>query len=122
MKIAGSVHAGFPSPAEEENVDLISLDEWLVEDKNATFMYQVDDDSMSGSGILSGDLVLIQRGKQPKNYDIILAAIDENYTVKHFLRKGQTVFLLPSNKNYYPLRPRYKLQIEGVVIAVIRKI
>ena len=122
IPILGHVQAGFPSPAEEESKDEITLDEWIINDPNSTFMITMKDDSLTGSGILKGDVLLLNRGKQPHNYDIVVATVDEDFAVRHYLKKGQQVFLLPANKAFFPITPRYELKIEGVVYCVIRKI
>ena len=62
----GVIKAGFPSPAEEELVDLISLDEFLIEKPEATVMVKVSGDSMIDAGIHPGDIVLMERGRNPK--------------------------------------------------------
>ena len=51
IKLLGAVQAGFPSPAEEELVDTLSLDEFLIENPEATFMLTVTGDSMIEAGI-----------------------------------------------------------------------
>lgn len=122
IPILGQVRAGFPSPAEEESTDEITLDEWIIQDHSSTFMITMKDDSLNGSGIMKGDVLLLNRGKQPKNYDIIVATVDEDFTIRHYLKKGPRVFLLPANKNFFPISPRYELKVEGVVYCVIRKI
>ena len=48
VKVLGKVDAGFPSPAEEELVDTLSLDEFLIQNRSATFLLKVSGDSMSG--------------------------------------------------------------------------
>ena len=62
VKMLGTVEAGFPSPAEEELSDTLSLDELLIQNREATFLLKVSGDSMSGAGILPGDMVIVDRG------------------------------------------------------------
>jgi repressor LexA len=121
LKLLGTVEAGFPSPAEEELLDKISLDEWLVKNSSSTFLLKVTGDSMQGAGILPGDMVLIDRALVPKNGDIVIAEVDGEWTIKYFHRQGTTVTLMPANPRYQPVRPKQELRIGGVVIAVIRK-
>jgi repressor LexA len=64
-RILGSVQAGFPSPADEELADLMSLDEYLVRRPDNTFMLTVSGDSMIDAGIHAGDLVIVERGVTP---------------------------------------------------------
>jgi repressor LexA len=121
LKLLGTVEAGFPSPAEEELLDKISLDQWLVSNPNATFLLKVTGDSMSGAGILPGDMVLVDRALVPKNGDIVIAEVDGEWTMKYFSRQGGAVILTPANPRYQPIKPRQELKIGGVVTAVIRR-
>jgi repressor LexA len=73
VKVLGRVEAGYPSPAEEELADTLSLDDYLVKNPEATYMLKVTGDSMSGAGVLPGDMVLVDKGRTPKNGDIVIA-------------------------------------------------
>lgn len=121
LRLLGDIQAGFPSPAEEENVDTISLDEWLIERKESSFMLRVSGDSMIDAGIHPGDYVILERGRTPKNNDIVVAEVDGEWTMKYFERKNGTVCLRPGNSHYPTLRPKEGLTIAGVVRVVIRR-
>ena len=121
LKVLGTVKAGFPSPAEEENSDTISLDEWLIEDKNSSFMLKVSGDSMIEAGIMPGDTIIISKGKSPKNKDIVVAEVDHEWTLKYFYKQDEKIILIPANKKYKPIIPKEELKIAGVVTSVIRK-
>lgn len=121
IRLLGAVQAGFPSPAEEELIDTISLDEFLVERPEATFMLKVTGDSMLDAGICPGDMVLVEKGVTPKNNDIVIAEVDGEWTMKYFVKDGKGVRLEAANKRYPPFRPRQSLEIGGVVRTVIRK-
>jgi SOS-response transcriptional repressor LexA len=73
--VLGSVEAGFPSPAEEELVDTLSLDDLLIQNREATFLLKVSGDSMINAGILPGDMVIIDKGLTPKSGDIVIARL-----------------------------------------------
>lgn len=122
LRLLGSVAAGFPSPAEESLLDTVSLDEYLVTRPEATFMLRVDGDSMLEAGILPGDTVLVERGRTPRNGDIVIACVDGAWTMKYFYRDGKGVRLEPANKKYETIRPKSGLAVEGVVSSVIRKL
>ena len=62
VKLLGAVQAGFPSPAEEELVDTINLEEFLVPRPEATYMLTVSGDSMLDAGIHPGDIILVEKG------------------------------------------------------------
>jgi SOS regulatory protein LexA len=121
LKLLGTVAAGWPSPAEEENVDTISLDDWLIGNKEASFMLKVSGDSMTDAGIQPGDMVILERGRTPKNGDIVVAEVDREWTIKYFQRSGGRVTLVPANRRYKPISPEEELRVAGVVTAVIRK-
>jgi SOS regulatory protein LexA len=121
VKILGTVEAGFPSPAEEELVDTLSLDDLLIQNREATFLLKVSGDSMSGAGILPGDMVLIDKGQTPKSGDIVIAEVDGEWTMKYLRKRGESVALIPANPNYKPIKPKNELKIAGVVTAVVRK-
>ncbi len=121
IPVIGEVAAGFPSPAEEELRDIISFDEYLVTKPEASFLLQVSGDSMTGEGIREGDLVIVERGRDPKNGDIVVAEVDGEWTMKYFYKEGKAVRLEAANPKYPPITPKMELRLGGVVTAVIRK-
>lgn len=121
VRLLGAVQAGFPSPADEELVNTMSLDAYLVERPEATFLLTVSGDSMIEAGIQPGDLVLVEKGRPPRSGDIVVAQVDEEWTLKYFRRDREGVRLDPANRAYAPIRPKRSLVIGGVVRAVIRK-
>lgn len=128
IKILGLVEAGFPSIVNEDLLDTISLDEFLVENKEASYLLKVKGDSMSEAGIISGDLVIVERGTPARVGDIVVAQVDGEITLK-FLRqlpagrqgKNKKFFLEPANKKYKPIFPKQELKIIAVLKALVRK-
>ena len=119
----GTVQAGFPTAADEDvETELMSLDDFLVEKKKSTYMLEVMGESMKDAGILEGDMVLVERGRTPRRGDIVLALVDNEYTLKYLeTEKGRPV-LIPANKAFKKIYPDpNKLRIEAVLKAVIRK-
>ena len=121
VPLAGQVSAGFPSPAEEELRDVISFDEYLITKQAESFLLKVDGDSMIGAGIMPDDLVLVERGREPKTGDIVIAEVDGAWTMKYFHKKGKEVYLEAANPKYPRIKPVAELRLGGVVTAVIRK-
>jgi len=121
IPMVGSIQAGFPSPEEEALRDVISMDEYLVTKPDSSFLLKVTGDSMIGEGIREGDLVIVEKGREPKNGDIVIAEVDGEWTMKYFIRKGKTIVLEAANPKYLPIKPRSELRLGGVVTAVIRK-
>ncbi len=121
LRLAGLVVAGFPSPAEEELRDILSFDDYLVPRPGASFVLQVSGDSMSGAGILPGDLVVVEKGRTPRNGDIVIAEVDGRYTMKSFFRERGRVTLEAANPKYPTLVPQSEMRLIGVVTACVRK-
>ena len=121
LRVLGTVEAGFPSPAEEELGDTMDLEEFLIRNKEATYMLKVTGDSMIEAGLLPGDLVLVERRSDAKDGDIVIAQIDQGWTMKYLRKRGRKFWLEPANTKYKPLYPLQELKIAAVVIAAIRK-
>lgn len=121
LKVLGLIHAGFPSPAEEELLDTLSLDEFLIRSPAASYLLRVSGDSMTEAGIHPGDLVIVERGRTARDGDIVIAQVDGEWTMKRYCRKGTKVLLKAANPKYPPIQPQEELIIGGTVIACIRK-
>ena len=120
-KVLGVIEAGFPSPAEEELLDTMSLDEYLISNKEATFILQVSGDSMIEAGIMPKDLALVERTNEAKPGDIVIAEVDGKWTMKFLRKKGGQLCLEAANKKYPDIYPEEELKISAVVKAVIRR-
>jgi repressor LexA len=121
IPLVGSVQAGFPSPEEEVLADKLSMDEYLITRPEASFLLQVSGDSMTGAGIMEGDLVVIEKGRHPRTGDIVIAEVDGDWTMKYFEKRDGQIVLVAANPKYPDIRPRTDLRLGGVVTAVIRK-
>ena len=121
ISILGMVQAGFPTAAEEELSDTISLDDYLIENRSATYLLTVKGDSMIDAGIHDGDLVIVERSRPPKPGNIVIAEIDGGWTIKYYRKNAGRVFLEPANKDFKPIYPTQELKIIAVVRAVVRK-
>jgi repressor LexA len=121
LKLLGVVEAGFPSPSEEHELDSLTLDEYLIENREATFLLRVKGDSMVDAGIREGDLVLAERGAEAKTGDIVVAAVDGAWTMKRFRKKNGRAYLQAENPDYPDIVPRESLEIAAVVRGVVRK-
>ena len=121
VRILGSIAAGFPTQEEEQETDAITLDEYLVKNPDNTYMLTVRGDSMIDAGIMPGDIVLVEKGPPPNQNDIVVARVDEEWTLKYYVRDNAGVRLEPANPKYKFIRPLRSLEIGGIVRAVIRK-
>ncbi len=122
LPMLGVIKAGYPILA-EENRNYMTLDDYLIEDPTSAFLLKVSGDSMTGAGIFEGDIVVIERKKQATIGDIVLAQIDNEWTLKILKRDRmkRTNYLEAANPKYPIFWPRESLQIFGVVKAVVRK-
>lgn len=122
VAVLGLVEAGIPTSAEEEVLDTMNLDEYLIKNSEKTFILEVKGDSMIEEGIKEGDLVVVERTDNAKDGDIVIAQVDGGWTMKFLkMKNGKPSHLLPANKNYKPIYPEYELSVSAVVKGVLRK-
>tara|TARA_B100000575_G_scaffold280304_1_gene269640 strand:+ start:382 stop:816 length:435 start_codon:yes stop_codon:yes gene_type:complete len=118
------ISAGFPSPADDFKEIRISLDKELIKNKEATFYARVDGDSMIGAGLEDGDLLVIDRSKNPESGKIAICFVDGDFTVKRIKKEKNKLFLMPENKKYkkIEIKEENELVIWGIVEYVIKKV
>ena len=119
-----AVECGFPSPARDFTEGTIDLNEELIPHPNATFIVRARGDSMVGSGIYPGDLLIVDRSIKPQNESIIIAVLDGELSVKILRLKNKQVNLSSSNKNYadVPGSEEMDFTIWGVCTNVIHNL
>lgn len=120
LPLLGIIHAGFPILAEEDK-DYLTLDDYLIEDPQSSFLLKVKGDSLIGLGIFENDLVIIEKKKQASPGDVVLAQIDREWTLKILKKNYGKIYLESANPKYPPFFPQQELLIYGVVKAVVRK-
>lgn len=118
------VSAGFPSPADDFKELRISIDQEVVKNEEATFYARVDGQSMQGAGLDDGDLLVIDRSREPEDNAIAVCFIDGEFTVKRLKVEAECIFLMPENPNYKPIKVTEdnQLIIWGVVTYVVKKV
>ena len=124
LPVFGSaVSAGFPSPAEDYVEGKLDLNEHLIPRPAATFMVRATGDSMTGVGIFSGDILVVDRSVQPKHGSIIIAVIDAELTVKRLYRRKGVVKLEAANPAYPSINVSDDMELWcwGVVTAAIQQ-
>ena len=121
LRLLGYIEAGFPAPVEEQEIDTMTLDEWLVDDKDATYLLRVKGDSMIDASIAEGDYVLVERTSNIKPGDIVVACLDGDWTLKYLREKNGQRYLEAANEAYGDMYPEQSLEVEARVISVIRK-
>lgn len=117
------ISAGFPSPAGDYAEDGLDLNNYLVKNKPATFMFTVRGESMIGAGICDADKVVVDRALKAKHNDIVVAVVNGEYTIKRLYKYRGRIELRPENPNYQPITfsEGNELQIWGVVVGVVRR-
>jgi len=119
----GYISAGFPSQTEDLLLESISMEEWLIPNPSSTYLIKVVGESMLQAGILPGDYVLVDRSLTPRNNDIVVVRIGDEWTMKYFFREKGRIVLKAAHPSYPPLLLSHEVDLEvfGVVVAVIRK-
>lgn len=121
VKLLGLVEAGIPTVADETSLDSLNLDNFLIKNRDSSYLLEVKGDSMIEEAIKEGDLVIVEKRNDAKDGDIVIAEVDGGWTMKFFRKKGNSIFLEPANKNYKPIYPENDMKISAVVKGVIRK-
>jgi repressor LexA len=123
VAIYGSIPAGLPQDAaqEEEGCVLIDVDTLGIKPSARTFGLKVRGDSMLGKSIIDGDIAIVEHGVQPRPGDVVAALIDGQVTLKTFLLQRGKPYLRAENPRYPNLIPQEELQIQGVMVALVRK-
>jgi repressor LexA len=123
IPIYGSIPAGFADGKEQEAEGCVSVDVASIGFKPTrnTFALRVTGDSMVGRHILSGDIVVLEHGPEPRHGDVVAALIDGESTLKTFVKENGKPYLKAENPKYPDLLPAQELMIQGVFKALIRR-
>ena len=116
------VRAGLPNAALEDGYDLVTIDDYLVRLPSKTTLIRVKGDSMIDAGIFEGDLVVVEQQPNANVGDIVVAIVDDEFTIKHLERERGLFVLKPGNKAYPTIRPKGKLEIFGVMVGLVRRV
>ncbi len=118
------ISAGFPSPADDFKQTRISLDEELIQNKEATFFAKVSGQSMIGAGLDDNDLLVIDRSLEPENNKIAVCFLDGEFTVKRLRVENNEVWLQPENPDYpiIKITEENDFIIWGIVTSVIKRL
>lgn len=115
------VQCGFPSPAADYVEQRIDLNELIVHHPSATYFVKATGDSMREAGIGEGDLLVVDSSQTAEHGDIVIAAVDGEFTVKR-LQLHPTVALIPENPAYAPILVNSEdtLEVFGVVTYIVK--
>lgn len=120
---AASVRAGFPSPAEDYQVNRLDLSQLLIKHQQATYMLRVAGVSMREAGIDDGDILVVDRAIKPQHGHIVVAVVDGEFTVKQLHQRAGKVLLKAANPTYPDIVPKdgQTLEVWGVVTSCIKR-
>jgi DNA polymerase V len=118
------IKAGFPSPAEDYLDKKLDLNEYLIKHPASTFFVKVKGDSMTGAGIASGDILIVDRSLEPKDKSIVVAVVNGEFTVKRICKDSQRLFLVAENPKYplIEIKDGMDFEVWGVVVHVIHTV
>ena len=119
------VGAGFPSPATDYIEDDIDLNLHLITNAPATFIIRVQGKSMTNVGIYDGDLLIVDKSLNPKNFSTVIANVNEELVVKTLVKSKEANYLTTGSKNASDrinLTDNPEIIIWGVVTYVIHKL
>ena len=118
------VGAGFPSPATDYIEDDIDLNSHLITNAPATFIIRVQGKSMTNVGIYDGDLLIVDKSLNPKNFSTVIVNVNEELVVKTLVKSKEANYLTSGSKNTSDrinLADNPEIIIWGVVTYVIHK-
>lgn len=119
-----NVAAGFPSPADDHSERRLDLNEHLVRRPLSTFFLKVEGESMSGAGIMPGDMIAVDKAASPRPGAVVVAEVDGEFTVKRLARAPDGGWRLRAESREWPtadLPCADRFRIWGVVVAVVRR-
>lgn len=119
--IAESVRAGLPEAATDAPPELLSVDRHLIPNPARSVLITVRGDSMVDAGIHAGDVVIVEKRTAADAGQIVVAIVDNEFTVKRLVRERGQFVLKPENKAYPTIRPKGDLELFGVVVGQFRK-
>lgn len=126
LEFAPTIKAGFPSPADDYAHDTLDFNRDLIQHPEATFYGRVSGDSMEGAGIHDGDIAVIDRAVEPSDGDIIVAFVNDEFTMKYLDLSHKAegyIELRPANEKYRPIRidEGDEFEVWGVVVWTIKR-
>jgi SOS-response transcriptional repressor LexA len=122
--LGGTARAGHSHPADQdEGCELMSVDDYLVDQPERTSFCRIKGDSMRDAGLLDGDMVVVKANSPTKPGDIVVAVVDNQITVKYLRTdRSKRWRLEPANPAHDAMRPSGPLEVLGVVVGSFRRI
>ena len=112
---------GIAHAVNDVRVEGLNVDAYLVDQPSRTVLLTVKEDSMIEAGLMPGDTVVVKKGAPTKPGDVVVAIVDNEFTVRYLAHDRRGFFLKPGNRAYMPIRPKDDLEIYGLVVGMFRK-
>jgi repressor LexA len=122
LPLVGRVAAGTPILA-QEHVEQTYLLEATMFPRRPDYLLKVKGMSMRDAGILDGDLLAVQKSREARNGQIVVARLGDEVTVKRFRRTRTTIELLPENPDFQPIIVPFgdvDFELEGIAVGLLR--
>jgi len=116
-----SVPAGMPITVSATQGEHFVIDEMLIDTPSKTTLITVKGDSMIDAGIHDGDVAVVEKRMNANIGDIVVAIVDNEFTLKTLDKERGQFILRPANQAYPVIRPQGSLEIFGVLTGLIRK-
>ncbi len=118
-----SVPVGFPTAANENSHEQVSLDSYLVSNPASTVLFRVRGESMTGVGIYDGDLLVVDRSIEPVHGQVVVATINNDMTVKRLYKRAGEVKLQAANPQFQDITfvESDEMSVWGVVTFSLRR-
>ncbi len=116
-----SVPAGMPVTVNDTQGEYYVIDEMLIDKPSKTTLVPVKGDSMTGAGIHDGDVAVVEKRNLANVGDIVVAIVDNEFTLKTLGKERGKFILCPENPAYPVIRPQGSLEIFGILVGIVRK-
>jgi repressor LexA len=120
-EVLDTIQAGLPQSANEPGIEGLNVDSYLIDNPSRTVLLTIKGDSMTDAGLIPGDIVVVKKGAPAKPGDIVVAIVDNEFTVKYLAQDKRGFYLRPGNKAYSTIRAADHLEIFGLVVGSFRK-
>lgn len=119
--VSGNQIEGMPHAVNDAPIRGLNVDAYLVDQPSRTELLTVKEDSMIEAGLMPGDTVVVKKGAPTKPGDVVVAIVNNEFTVKYLAYDRHGFFLKPGNRAYAPIRSKDDLEIYGLVVGMFRK-
>ena len=118
------ISAGTTAPADDHIDHYLDLNHHLIKRPGSTFLVRVEGNSMTGIGIYHHDMLIVDRSVKPRDGNIVIALIDNEFTVKRLKLLGKQVILMPENPDFKPIKitETIEFKIWGVVLHSVKSL